>query len=36
MRIDAGHLAAPRLAREDLDGEDRVKDGAPDTGADER
>jgi hypothetical protein len=34
--IDAGHLEAPRLAREDLDGEDRVKDGAPDTGADER
>jgi hypothetical protein len=40
--VDAGHLEAPRLAAEDLDGEFRVVDGdklgaaLPDTGADER
>ena len=40
--IDRGHLEAPQLAAEDLDGDLRVRDGdklggaLPDTGADER
>jgi hypothetical protein len=40
--VDAGHLEAPRLAGEDLDGDTRAQDGdgsgeaLPDTGADER
>jgi len=40
--IDAGHADAPRIAREDLDGDPRTQDGftdgvaRPDTGADER
>jgi len=40
--IDAGHLEAPRLATEDIDGGPRILDGLrdfvarPDTGADER
>ena len=40
--LDAGHLEAPRIAAEDIDGEPRVEDGdgdgssLPDSGADER
>ena len=40
--VDAGHLEAPRITVEDMDGDPRVRDGnlagvaTPDTRADER